>query len=306
MNPLLAAVVYVGALPLKAAIRMQRMPELLGLSLALLLSCGNSTSAPLHDPLEDLRSGHVSLVESEYSSLQKRFEKGDASEYELLDAYKPFYQREDRYRPYLDNWIAQYPASSSAYLARGVYLRKLGESRRGDRYISETPRENVDYMLRMFAASKLDLKKALQLNPKSYLAVVHLLNIAQFEGDNAAANEYLSMGNALLPSNFIVRARYLIHLTPRWGGTYAAMDLFIEQCRSEGVKHDQINMLMAIKENDLGEVWEERGNFSQARAEYEQALHLSRSAGKRFRRDYLGYALSICAQAAYRGKDFCL
>jgi len=275
------------------------------IAIALVMSCAQSASAQSSSPLEQLSAGHVDATEDMFSRLQTKFEKGLASEYELLDAYKAFYQREDRYRAQLNMWIKSYPKSASAYLARGVYYRKLGEFRRGTSYIAQVPRENLSYMTQMFSLAKIDLEAALGLNPKSYLAMLHLLNIAQFEGDDRAADKYLAAGNAVLPSNFLVRARYLIHLTPRWGGSYRRMDSFIEECQSRGVAQDKIDLLNAIKRDDQGAVAGERGSTAQAQALYKEALLLARSAGPRFRRDYLGFSAGICSEPEHRSKEYC-
>lgn len=256
-------------------------------------------------PLSQLKSDNVAAVEYDFVALQKQFELGTASEYDLLDAYKAFYQRDDRFRAELDHWIRSYPKSSSAYLARGVYYRKVGEFRRGGDYSSQVPSEDMVYMEKMLAASKRDLEVSLRLNPKSYLAILNLLNIAQFESDDRAAAKYLALGNAVLPSNFIVRARYLIHLAPKWGGSYQSMEKFIARCRAEGLAPDKIDMLDAIRIDDQGTAAEERGNHEQARAEFKRALLLARSADKRFRQDYLGSSARICGEQEHRAKDYC-
>ncbi len=243
-------------------------------------------------------------MENVFSTLQGKFESGEASEHDLLDAYKAFYQREDKYRSQLNRWIDRYPKSSSAYLARGVYYRKLGEFRSGINYISQVPAENIGYMGKMFQLAKEDLENSLRYNPKAYLAILHLLNIAQFEGDNRAADKYLALGNAVLPSNFLVRARYLIHLTPKWGGSYPKMEKFINDSRLQGLASDKINLLHAIKFDDRGTTADERGDTEQARAEFKQALLLSRSEGRRFRQDYLRSSSRICAEPEHSGNEY--
>ena len=257
------------------------------------------------NPLEQLSANNVAAVESFYSSLQSKFERGEASEYDLLDAYKVFYQREDRYRSHLDRWINAYPKSSSAYLARGVYYRKLGEAARGTDYISQVPSENVAYMEQMFEISKKDLKRSLKLNPKSYLSILHLLNIAQFQGDYKAADKYLALANSVSPSNFLVRARYLIQLAPKWGGSYRSMDKFINECRTQGLAQDKIDMLNAIKADDQGSAAEERGKSEFARTEFKKALILSQGADQRIRQTYLASSLRICGESEHRGKEYC-
>ncbi|MES2070169.1 MAG: DUF4034 domain-containing protein [Pseudomonadota bacterium] len=277
------------------------------LILLVCLAAGSSSSAfaQFTRAVEQLSAGNVEMVERYFSTLQEKFESGKASEYELLDAYKVFYQAEDRSGPHLNNWIKAYPKSASAYLARGVYYRKLGEHRRGTDYVSKVSGESLVYMDQMFGLSKTDLETSLRLNPRFYLAALHLLNIAQYEGDEFAARKYLDLGNSLLPANFIVRARYLIHLTPRWGGSYDAMDRFINECRTQGVSNERIDLLKAIKLNDLGFVAEEKKQYIKARSAYEDALNFSISGGPRFRRDYLSYAARMCNEPGYSSKQYC-
>lgn len=256
------------------------------------------------NPIEQLKVGQFQAIEDIYSALQAKFEQGMVSENELFDAYKIFYQKDDVIRPQLDEWVKRYQ-SPSAYLARGTFFRKLGEFRRGADYISEVPDENVTYMKQMFELSKDDLKTALRLNPKSYLAVLNLLNVAQFEGDDDAALRYLQLGNALLPSNFRVRARYLIHLTPKWGGSYELMDAFIDTCRSKGMPPAKIDMFTAIKLDDQGHSAKEQGNIEQAHSLYAKALTLSQPAGSRFRQDYLQFSLRICKDLSSSSAAYC-
>lgn len=257
------------------------------------------------DILEQLRSGHFRSVETRFSTVQTDFEKGRVTEFDLLDAYKVFYRKDDNLRTELNAWVTAYPESSSAYLARGAYFRKLGEFKRGTNYISQTPAEDVRYMTQMFDLAKKDLGMALQLNPKSYLAALHLLNIAQFEGDDDAANTYLRLGNSLLPSNFLVRARYLIHLTPRWGGSYPRMDHFISQCLTDGLNTSRIDLLRAIELDDQGRVLHENGDWEKARPKYLDALRLSISGGSRFRRDYLSASMKVCSDPQHGSKEYC-
>lgn len=267
--------------------------------------CMSSAFAQSGNALGLLQRGNYEAVERAFATLQSKFAAGKATEYELLDAYKIFYQKEDNYRTFLNNWISAYPNSASAYLARGVYFRKLGEFRRGENYISQVPREHLKYMEQMFVLAEKDLATSLRLNPKSYLAVLHLLNMAQFVGNDRAAKKYLDLGQEVLPANFILRARYLIHLAPRWGGSYQDMEKFIEECRAQGLPTNRTNLLRAIMYNDVGFSAEEQGNIDAARTAYENALTLAQSGGPRFRQDYMSYAERICQEPRYSNKPYC-
>lgn len=267
--------------------------------------CMSSAFAQSSNALGQLQNGNYKVVESTFAALQSKFAAGKATEYDLLDAYKVFYHQEDRYRAPLNNWIRSYPNSPSAYLARGVYFRKLGEFRRGQTFIAEVRPEHLEYMAQMFALAKKDLATSLRLNPKSYLAALHLLNIAQFEGNDRAAKEYFDLGKEVLPDNFVLRARYLIHLAPRWGGSYQNMEKFIDECSAQGLPRRKTDLLKAIMFNDVGLSAEDQGNMGAARTAYENALILAQSGGPRFQRDYMSNAARICQESKYSNKPYC-
>jgi tetratricopeptide (TPR) repeat protein len=256
-------------------------------------------------PLQQLTAGDLRSVEASYADLQKRFESGAAGEVDLLNAYAAFYQRQDKYRAQLDAWIKAYPRSSAAHTARGVYLRRLGDTARGAGYIQSVPTENLRYMEQMHALAVADLTKALELNPKTYIATLHLLNIANTNGDDLKAFRYLNMGNEILPTNLLVRARYLIHLTPKWGGSWDEMETFIKQCEVNRVPPERIEQLRAIMFNELGRAAAEAGESAMAQKSYIEALRISLKHGHWFRDYYLKSSLRVCRDAAHVQQDYC-
>jgi tetratricopeptide (TPR) repeat protein len=253
--------------------------------------------------IDQLRNGSPQAAERAFSALQTSFENGRVTEYQLLDAYKHFYREDAALASGLDEWIRVFPQSPSAYLARGVYFRKRGEQRRGTNYIEKTPSADLAYMMSMFRKAKPDLAKSLQLNGNSYIAELHVLNIAMHEGDVLGARKALENATRILPSNILARARYTASLQPRWGGSYAQMDAFIARCRSEGVPEGTVALLESIKFEDLGSRAEEKGRLDDARAYFERALPLSRAGGPRFRDAYLYNALRFCRHYKFGGTD---
>lgn len=273
--------------------------------LAAFMSLTQTFCAKKVDIYDALEAGNYRVLQTTYSRLQSEFNEGDLSEYKLLVAYKLFYQRQDIFRKQLNGWIVHYPDSSVAYLARGIYYRKLGEFRRGTKYINQVPQKNIIYMEQMFQLAKKDLNKSLKLDPDSYLAVLHLLNIAQFEDNDSAARHYLIMGDRIFPENILMRARYLIHLTPRWGGSYSKMENFIKGERQYGLSRDNEKLLIAIELDDQGEEAQEAGDQSRAIAKYVKALTLTESAANWARHHYLQYSLQLCHLLQYHSKTYC-
>ncbi|MFC4307570.1 hypothetical protein ACFPN2_00610 [Steroidobacter flavus] len=253
--------------------------------------------------IDQLRNGSPQAAERAFTALQTSFEHGQATEYDLLDGYKHFYREDAELADGINQWIASFPESATAYLARGVYYRKLGETRRGTKYIDKTPSADLEYMKRMYVKARRDLAKSLQLHSGSYIAELHLLNIALHDCDGNAAETAFHNATKILPSNILARARYTVSLTPRWGGSYEQIDAFIARSRAEGVPESTLGLMQAIKLEDLGNVAEEKGRLDAARSFYERALPLSRAGGPRFREVYLPDSQRFCRHYKFGGQD---
>lgn len=167
---------------------------------------------------ESIRAMKFADAEANLQATEAAFQQGSLSEYDFLEVYKVFYEHDDVLANEMATWVGDRPSSYIAYLARGTYRRKLGEFRRGGAYINMVPAENVRYMQQQFELAKSDLRKALSLKQNAFLALLNLMNIAMYEDDGQSANQFLSTANKAYPNNLLIRARYLVHLEPRWGG----------------------------------------------------------------------------------------
>jgi len=270
-----------------------------------LLALPEGACAQYRNPLDLLMAGAYLDVEKQFSDVQSQFESGAINEFQLRDAYRPFYQVSQKYNDPLEAWVHGSPGSPYAHLVRGIFYRKLGENARGNTFLSETPAANLKVMAGFNVKAKYDLESALKIQPTLYMAVLHLLNISQFEGDRSAATRYLAMGNKLLPSNVMIRARYLISLEPRWGGSYPQMEAFIQRCADENVSPRVISLLRAIEDDDRGLMIELKSGWAQAWPQYEAALDLARAWPRDVRESYVGDAMRVCSIRGYETKDYC-
>ncbi len=242
------------------------------------------------DVIAKLRAHEFSELERHYEDVESRFERRGLSERDLLAAYYPFYRKEDTLSADFSAWIEQRPSSSLARLSRGIYLRKLGEFRRGQGYAHQTRAADLEYMTQMHARANEDLIAALRQRPDSYITVLHLLNIAQFSMDRQAARAYLDAANRLVPDNLFARARYLISLAPRWNGSHDQMDAFVEETKTGGVTEQLGRWLEAIVSDNRADVAFYQGDDAGAAAYAADALRLSADAGEQFRSDFLGFS----------------
>ncbi len=259
----------------------------------LLLSAILSASAQAGDidVIASLRAHQFSELERHYEAVESKFEQHELSERGLLSAYYPLYRKEDTLSDDFAAWIEQRPSSPVARLSRGIYLRKLGEYRRGRGYAHQTRAADLEYMTQMHARANEDLSVALRLRPGSYITVLHLLNIAQFSLDREAARACLDTANRLAPDNLFARARYLISLAPRWNGSHEQMDAFVQETRTSGVTSQLGRWLEAIVSEDRADVAFYMGDDTAAAAHAADALRLAADAGEQFQSDFLSFSV---------------
>lgn len=258
-------------------------------------------STAMSDVAGLLRDRDFDALEAHFGSIEAKFEGGELSEFDLLDAYKPFYSRDDVYSSEMLAWTEAHPDSYAAHVARGTYYRKLGEFKRGTTFSAAVPESTAQAVVRALALAEGELTSALALSSRPHMAVLGLLNIARYRNDEAAADHYLSEARRILPGNILARARYLDHLRPRWGGSYEQMSAFVQRCRSEGLAEDQLVVLAAMIENDKGLVAQTRGDLPAAAQHFRASLLAIESAHPQLRSTYFWHSLQACNSGLVTG-----
>lgn len=230
-----------------------------------------------------------------FNGVQRSFENGQTNEIQLRDSYRPFYKLDSQQQEALYEWPKSSPNSYAAHLALGIFLKRAGSAARGEKYISETKAEQLEEMERFFTLSRSELNRSLQLAKKPYLTLFHLLGIAYTVGDNKASREFLFQANQLFPQNRLVKNRYMISLSPRWGGSYEQMRQFILENKKEGSDQEGIMQMEAIMYDDLGDEAWRRDDHVTAKSNFLKALELGERIGGGFREDFLvSSKLYIC------------
>ncbi|MEQ1796205.1 MAG: DUF4034 domain-containing protein [Nitrospira sp.] len=220
-----------------------------------------------------LQTRQFQQLDSYYSELQQRYEKeGTLNDWQLLVQYQPFYDTNPANEPLLTEWIAQYPESYSARLARGIYYRKAGEAKRGSEWISKTPRENLDQLSQYLDLATDDLMLSRTLTVKPIVSIVHLLNVTKHRDGDLGNRYWLEEANRIDSQNYGARRRYMLTLTPRWGGSYEDMYAFLQECRLQKLPSDHIRIYEAIIHDDRANMLRHNRRSAEALQHYRQAL----------------------------------
>jgi len=222
------------------------------ISLATLVSaCSRQAPIP-SSPAADspaspmLRSGRYQELDGRYTAIQRRFDNGDLSGDDLRVAFRDFYVTDRSLGPKFDEWVAQYPQSYVARVARGIYYKKVGFEARGTKYIKETSQSQIDAMTAAFEKSVADLRASLTMGPKPFLSYFHLLDIGMAVGAKENLRELFDRAIALDPSSYAVRLKYMVTLEPRWGGSMEEMRNFYAECQRAGLNDAQNKELQGM------------------------------------------------------------
>jgi hypothetical protein len=107
------------------------------------------------------------------------------------------------------------------------------------------------------------------------------------EGLSEESRRLLDDGNKMLPSNTLVRNRYMVSLQPRWGGSYGEMREFINRSKSDGASREGLLQLEAIMYSDMGHSLMEQDEPDEAVKHFARALDLSTKVRTEFRSEFL-------------------
>jgi hypothetical protein len=270
---------------------------------SLLASAPTSTAAaPIsngHDQKELLgllRAQEFETLESATRQVQEKFEKGALSDIQLRNTYRQFYDLDEQDLAKIKEWKKTVPGSYAAHLIRGINFKRKGFDARGDKYISQTPQENIDRMRQYHESAITELGKSLKLTEKPFLSVFHLLDLSKSGGSKEESRALVLAANKMLPSNTLARNRFMKTLTPRWGGSYDEMKQFIAQSKKEEVSTVGLIQLKAIMYDDMAATSLAQGDRQKATTYLFQAVELAQRVGGDFRTDWLPFANSPCAQ----------
>lgn len=225
------------------------------LALPLISACGPPSPAPASKPpaalshtqtSSQLRSGQYQELDRRFSASQAQFENGTISGDDLRAQFRDFYATDPDLATKLDGWVAQYPNSYTARVARGIYYKKVGFEARGTAYIRDTSQTQIDNMNAAFEKAVADLRGSLVMNPKPFLSYFHLLDIGNAVGAKEDLRAIYDRASSLDPSSYAIRLKYMNTLQTRWGGSLEEMQNFYAECQRAGLNDAQTTELKGL------------------------------------------------------------
>lgn len=222
------------------------------------------------------------LVDMKFEELEKylkqideTYKKDITKEDLLFTVYDTFGIEDESYLKFFNTWLEAIPNSYNAYLARAIYYYHMGYHERGHKWISETKDEQIDKMYEYFKKSYHDLDKYFELNGESIVSYSILIRIHTKTGESDKIKQLVRKALKLNNNSYRIRARYLISITPRWGGSYAQMYRFLESSDLNIKAYPKLKVLYGYKDIDKAQVASISSRYNDANQFLKESLELS-------------------------------
>jgi tetratricopeptide (TPR) repeat protein len=238
------------------------------------LATVQQVGAAVENAAQLLRSERFQELDSEYSALQLKFEKGKISGESLRDAFRAFYSTDKDLAAKYDGWINAFPKSYVARLARGIYYKKVGFEERGENYISQTSDAQLRNMDTALGKAIKDFGDSIAMTPKPFLSYFHMIDIGSSYAGTGDTRRLYDQAVSLDPRSIDVRLKFMSALQDKWGGSLEEMQQFLEECRHADLPTPQFHKLESMVYQDEGWERESDGDHAGAELAYRKAIEL--------------------------------
>ncbi|MGE5190603.1 MAG: tetratricopeptide repeat protein [Gemmatimonadota bacterium] len=176
------------------------------------------------------------------------------------------------WKPLFDDWVRSAPGSWVPLTARAAYRKASGWKERGAGAANATADERFRGMVDDFLLAVRDLEASLRIRPRQLYAYVVLMEISQNLGDRGRDARLAQKALGLYPDSYLLRRRRMISLTPRWGGSYEAMERFAREAAPHVARNPRLKILPGFIPWDRGRRAARAGDYRAAIALYREAL----------------------------------
>ena len=227
------------------------------------------SSANVSSLLDEARYAEL---EELLTSLERAYESNARCEAHVWLTYWDLGEADEERLAALARWAEARPDSHQAHLARAEALKDAGYAARGRRSARKTPAQDVSHMGEYFRAAVEELDAVESIRPNHMLAVATALRILQASGstDEAekVANRYLEHD----PLNYIVRARLVSALDPRWGGSFADVQRVAEAAQAYADRNPRLRVLLGYEHAHRAGIAAAKGQQEEVVEHYTRAL----------------------------------
>lgn len=236
-----------------AALALLLVPILLGATLALTSRAQaqqQEVAQSISHTQQLLRQRSYAQLDERMNDFQAAYRRGALADTSLLQEFYAFTLADPALEPNLDAWVAAYPTSYAARLARGIHYFGAGVQTRGGQLADHTTSEQWRGMGLYLDKARQDLQDSLTLDSKPMLSYSVLMRIVMQLGEPQTVRTLFESAVALDPQNLVARASYMRSLETRFNGSLDQMVAFLQSSRDAGLSADQLTLLQKMVDNE--------------------------------------------------------
>jgi tetratricopeptide (TPR) repeat protein len=153
--------------------------------------------------------------------LARHFSKTDFSE--VIHSDVESIDESEQSNKLTQRWLEKAPNSPFALTLRAQYFRKMARSVRGEKYVKDTPPENMRRMSE-YAQQAIDLyQQALKLEPRLMPAYGGLIALGRIDSRPDLVRWAFERSATFDPACGPLNVSMMYALSPKWGGSYSEM-----------------------------------------------------------------------------------
>lgn len=181
-----------------------------------------------HEILSLLKHKEYSQLEYILEELEENLASDVIWENAYIQTYEHFSPNNNVKQEDIDAWVNS-RNSAYAYLARAAFYHQAGWSARGDKFAKNTSRAQFSSMEKFHDFAANDAMQAYNLNSSLLYAYTLMISLDRTVTEPINTERLLAEAIALNPAAASYRYSYIEGILPKWGGSYEAIEYFVEQ-----------------------------------------------------------------------------
>jgi tetratricopeptide (TPR) repeat protein len=215
-------------------------------------------------------------LNSKMEEYQSAYDLDYQEEHNVYEAFDVFFKAEPAFESLFVKWIKEYAESYMPYAARANYYCACARIARGSKWLLEKDQKEYKEMERYFALALLDIHEALKKNARLDVCYAMMVEIGSVTANEEMKNNALTEALKIHPYAYRMRLKYVQTLTPRMGGSYDKMKIFIDSCAGYAAMNPRLKELYSSIPAEKGNVFSYLGKNGEAVKMYTEALNDSK------------------------------
>lgn len=198
--------------------------------------------------IDHLKTGQQEELIAYIEALELASYKDPEQELRLDYELNSFGATREKLDALLNDLVENYPNSHMSWQLRAHYFLGKAWQSRGEKFINEVTKKQIDGMNHYRSKALSDISSALKIKPENFSAYLlkaqsHIVS----RKEHAVAMASFEKALELLPYSYSVRNILLHNLTPRWGGSIEKMQEVLVEAKT----HYGLNPLLKVLESTL-------------------------------------------------------